>query len=167
VRHIADRNPYGPGWRARQCTAPKRAAGHGISRNARTTFARAGQVPDLRSRWGRSLAGAFPEIVDALRAMPAATLDGELIVPDREGRSDFDGLRRRSEPGLLAPCGRGMAGNQVPCLRIRPGATAGPVVWSGGRCPTKRRTERLFIDRGMPIHNRTVPFHPSARPFEW
>jgi ATP dependent DNA ligase-like protein len=58
-------------------------------------FVRSGPSPELRSRWGRSMAEAFPEILDTLRAGPAATLDGELIVPDREGRSDFDSLRRR------------------------------------------------------------------------
>ena len=59
-------------------------------------FARAGASPELRSRGGRSLAEAFPEIVDALTGLPDAALDGELIVPDREGRSDFEMLRRRS-----------------------------------------------------------------------
>jgi hypothetical protein len=59
-------------------------------------FARAGAAPEFRSRWGRSLAEAFPEVVDALARLPDAALDGELIVPDREGRSDFEMLRRRS-----------------------------------------------------------------------
>ena len=55
-------------------------------------FARAGEAPELRSRWGRSLADAFPEVVDVLRTLPAAAL----VVPDRVGRSNFEGLRRRS-----------------------------------------------------------------------
>src|SRR5690349_9713809 len=59
-------------------------------------FARAGAAPELRSRWGRSLAEAFPDVMDALRGLPTAALDGELVVPDRDGRSDFNSLRRRS-----------------------------------------------------------------------
>ena len=50
----------------------------------------------LLSRWGRSMAAAFPEIVAALHEMPDATLDGELVVPDAAGRSDFEELRRRN-----------------------------------------------------------------------
>jgi bifunctional non-homologous end joining protein LigD len=42
------------------------------------------------------LDAAFPEIVSALHALPPATLDGELIVPDSDGRSDFEELRRRN-----------------------------------------------------------------------
>ena len=42
------------------------------------------------------MAEAFPEIMDMLLALPIAALDGELIVPDRDGRSDFESLRRRS-----------------------------------------------------------------------
>jgi len=59
-------------------------------------FACTGPAPELRSRWGRSMAEAFPDVMDALRTLPDATLDGELIVPDREGRSEFESLRRRS-----------------------------------------------------------------------
>lgn len=59
-------------------------------------FARSGPTPELRSRSGRSLAEAFSELMDVLRGMPDAALDGELVVPDRDGRSDFEGLRRRS-----------------------------------------------------------------------
>jgi ATP-dependent DNA ligase len=42
------------------------------------------------------MATAFPEIVDALRGLPGAALDCELVVPDQEGRSDFEASRRRS-----------------------------------------------------------------------
>jgi bifunctional non-homologous end joining protein LigD len=59
-------------------------------------FARAGATPDLRSRSGRSLADAFPEVVAVLRSLPDAVFDGELVVPDHEGLSDFEALRRRS-----------------------------------------------------------------------
>ena len=59
-------------------------------------FARTGAAPELRSRWGRSMAAAFPEILDALARLREGVFDAELLVPDRDGRSDFEELRRRS-----------------------------------------------------------------------
>jgi hypothetical protein len=60
-------------------------------------FARTGPAPELMSRWGRSMAPAFPEIVRALESLPAdAVLDAELVVPDTAGRADWEELRRRS-----------------------------------------------------------------------
>jgi bifunctional non-homologous end joining protein LigD len=51
----------------------------------------------LLSRWGRSLGDAFPEIVEAVATMAHdVVLDGEIVVSDERGRSDFDELRRRS-----------------------------------------------------------------------
>lgn len=46
-----------------------------------------------------------------LLALPVAALDGELIVPDRDGRSDFESLRRRSltrRPRAVARAASGM-----------------------------------------------------------
>lgn len=51
---------------------------------------------ELLSRKGRSMAGSFPEIVSAIRTLPSAVLDAELIVPDSAGRSDFGEVQRRS-----------------------------------------------------------------------
>jgi len=48
-------------------------------------YAHTGDEPEFRSRSGRSLAAAFPEIVEALRGLSAAVLDGELVVPDYSG----------------------------------------------------------------------------------
>jgi bifunctional non-homologous end joining protein LigD len=48
---------------------------------------------------------AFPEIAGALRELPDAVLDGELVVPDVRGRSDFEELRRRNllqRPRMIA-----------------------------------------------------------------
>jgi bifunctional non-homologous end joining protein LigD len=51
----------------------------------------------LLSRSGRSLSAALPEILDDLACQTCSlVLDGELVVPDAEGRSDFVELRRRS-----------------------------------------------------------------------
>src|SRR5579862_2474144 len=51
----------------------------------------------LLSRRGRPMSAAFPEIVDALAKLTIdVTLDGELVVPTADGRSDFEELRRRS-----------------------------------------------------------------------
>jgi bifunctional non-homologous end joining protein LigD len=51
----------------------------------------------LLSRWHRSMANAFPEVIEALANMAAdIVLDAELVVADDQGRSDFDELRRRA-----------------------------------------------------------------------
>jgi len=43
------------------------------------------------------MAEAFPEILRTLAALPAnLVLDGELVVPDEYGRSDFEEVRRRN-----------------------------------------------------------------------
>jgi bifunctional non-homologous end joining protein LigD len=39
---------------------------------------------------------AFPEIFDAIATLPEVVLDGELVVPDSAGGSDFGELQRRS-----------------------------------------------------------------------
>jgi bifunctional non-homologous end joining protein LigD len=38
----------------------------------------------------------FPEVAAALARLPDAVLDGELVVPTADGRSDFEELRRRN-----------------------------------------------------------------------
>ena len=50
----------------------------------------------LRSRNGLDWTADFPEVVQAVRALPVrdARLDGELVVLDKEGRSDFAALQR-------------------------------------------------------------------------
>src|SRR5215213_5577288 len=60
---------------------------------------RAGADVDLRSRHDRELARYFPEIVSALRALPADAfvLDGELVVHSA-GRFDFAALMARLHP---------------------------------------------------------------------
>jgi ATP-dependent DNA ligase len=56
-----------------------------------------GQEIDLRSKSGQPLARYFPEIVDALRAIPCrrVVLDGELLIA---GKHDFDMLLQRVHP---------------------------------------------------------------------
>jgi bifunctional non-homologous end joining protein LigD len=53
-------------------------------------LARSGTRAQLLSRTGRSMAEAFPEIVRARTGLPDAVLDGELLVPTGDRRSDFD-----------------------------------------------------------------------------
>lgn len=50
----------------------------------------------LRSRNGLDWTADFPEVVQAIRALPVrdARLDGELVVLDAQGRSDFAALQR-------------------------------------------------------------------------
>lgn len=52
----------------------------------------------LRLRSGRDATATFPEVADAIAALPAqrALLDGELVVFDADGRSDFEMLRTRA-----------------------------------------------------------------------
>jgi bifunctional non-homologous end joining protein LigD len=51
----------------------------------------------LLSRRGNDMAESFPELVDGLQRLPASTvLDGELVVLDEFGHSDFERLRRRA-----------------------------------------------------------------------
>jgi bifunctional non-homologous end joining protein LigD len=56
-----------------------------------------GKAPALVSRNGLSYAAAFPEIIAALRRFPIApVLDSELVVVDRDGRPQWERLRRRA-----------------------------------------------------------------------
>ena len=60
---------------------------------------REGDEVDIRSRHDRPLARYFPEVVDALRRLPApeVVLDGELVVAGADG-VDFDALMLRLHP---------------------------------------------------------------------
>ncbi len=58
----------------------------------------------LLTRNGNEVTGAYPELVDALRAgvlADSAVLDGEIVALDRSGRPDFGRLQARM--GLTAP----------------------------------------------------------------
>lgn len=59
-------------------------------------LARSGTCVQLLSRWGRPILEQFPEVGAALRWLPDATFDGELVVPTDDGRSDFEQLRLRN-----------------------------------------------------------------------
>ena len=52
----------------------------------------------LRSRNGNDLTAGFPEVARAIKALPVprAVLDGELVIPDAEGRPSFQGLQKRA-----------------------------------------------------------------------
>ena len=57
-------------------------------------LARTGSDAKLLSRSGRSMAEPFPEIVAVLKRLPGGLmLDGELVVPGADGRSDFEEVR--------------------------------------------------------------------------
>lgn len=49
----------------------------------------------LISRRGTDLLPCYPEISDCLAELPGLLIDGELVVLDAHGRSDFETLRRR------------------------------------------------------------------------
>jgi len=60
-------------------------------------LARSGSAVQLLSRSGRLMTDPFPEIVAALEQLPdGLVLDGELVVPAPDGRSDFEEVRRRN-----------------------------------------------------------------------
>ncbi len=54
---------------------------------------------DLQSKSGQPLARYFPELVQALRALPAPTfvVDAKIVIP-RDGGFSFDALLRRIHP---------------------------------------------------------------------
>ncbi|MFN2590110.1 MAG: ATP-dependent DNA ligase [Actinomycetota bacterium] len=61
---------------------------------------RDGSEVDVRSRNQRPLARYFPEVVEAITALPAEHLvvDGEIVVVDQAGRFDFGALMTRLHP---------------------------------------------------------------------
>jgi bifunctional non-homologous end joining protein LigD len=64
-----------------------------------------GGAAKLRSRGGLDWNGSFPEVAKAVAALPVADacLDGELVVLDKDGRSDFSELQRAIEGTSRAP----------------------------------------------------------------
>ena len=60
-------------------------------------LARTGASPALLSRNGRSLAEAFPEVLQALATLRvSATVDCELVLTDGDGKPAWERLRRRA-----------------------------------------------------------------------
>jgi len=58
---------------------------------------RQGDLVELISRTGRTLAPAFPDVIRILKGIPGEwVLDGELVVTDVRGHPSFEGLRRRA-----------------------------------------------------------------------
>jgi len=64
-----------------------------------------GKKVSLLSRNKNELAGRFPEIVDAVRNLPAreCVIDGEVVALDEEGRSSFQLLQAREMEGRESP----------------------------------------------------------------
>src|SRR4051794_8269911 len=60
---------------------------------------RDGDDVEMQSKAGQPLARYFPEMVEALKAIPATkyVLDGEIVIPSEEGFS-FDALLQRLHP---------------------------------------------------------------------
>jgi bifunctional non-homologous end joining protein LigD len=52
----------------------------------------------LRSRNGNDLTASFPEVARAVKALPVprAVIDGELVIPDAQGRPSFQSLQKRA-----------------------------------------------------------------------
>lgn len=66
--------------------------------SVREAPARTGSGGQLVSSSGRSMAEPFPEIVAALEQLPdGLVIDGELVLPTADGRSDFEEIRRRNQ----------------------------------------------------------------------
>jgi len=80
-------------------------------------------VVALRSRGGLNWTDDFPEVVQAIERLPVRDLrlDGELVVLDAQGRSDFTALQKVIDGAAL--CGVRYAGHRRG--GCQPGATAG------------------------------------------
>ena len=105
LARLARELPTGPGW----SYEPKWDG-------FRCLVFRAGDEVDLRSRNDRPLARYFPEVVEAVRALPAdaVVLDGELLVT-RDGRADFPALMARVHP---APSRVALLRAQIPARLV-------------------------------------------------
>ncbi|HET9274861.1 MAG TPA: DNA ligase D, partial [Gemmatimonadales bacterium] len=57
-----------------------------------------GGTATLTSRNGNDLTESFPDVARALRALPVprAVIDGELVIPDAQGRPSFQSLQKRA-----------------------------------------------------------------------
>ena len=113
----------------------------------------------LLSRNGNDLSASFPEVVQALSALPFKRLlfDGEVVALDEAGRPSFQRLQQRArlrrgarrppcdgrEPGHLlrirSPCRRRLRSASTPT--VRPKATASETAASS-RCPPLSRSLR-------------------------
>ncbi len=77
--------PRGPGWHFE------------IKYDGYRLLASTGAAPQLKSRNGANATIWFPELVEALAALPAGSIiDGEVCVLDDIGRSDFERLHARA-----------------------------------------------------------------------
>ena len=61
----------------------------------RVLLVKAGERRSLLSRRGNELIGWFPEIAAELERLPDVVIDGELVMPDARGHSEFHKLRGR------------------------------------------------------------------------
>src|SRR6266550_1988405 len=66
---------------------------------------RSGKKVSLLSRNKNELTGRFPEIVEAVKSLPAreCVIDGEVVALDKEGRSSFQLLQAREMEGRKSP----------------------------------------------------------------
>jgi ATP-dependent DNA ligase len=115
---------------------------------------RDGDGVELQSKSGQSLTRYFPEIVAAVRSVPAKAfvLDGEIVVPDNGGFS-FDALLQRIHPAASRV--RRLAG-ETPALLIVFDLLAGADGKSLIDVPLGERRERLeqFAQRALQDSNR-------------
>ena len=56
-----------------------------------------GDEPALKSRNGHDLTASFPDVARAVKALPVprAVIDGELVIPDAQGKPSFQALQKR------------------------------------------------------------------------
>ena len=80
----------------------------------RLLLGRDGDRPELRFRGGRDVTAVFPDVARALVALPFGhlVLDGEVVVPDDEGRPSFQRLQRRVQ--LTRPAEADRAAVELP-----------------------------------------------------
>ena len=71
----------------------------------RIVAVKSGEKVNLVSRNGNELAARFPEVADAVRALPAndCVIDGEVVALDEQGRSSFQLLQALEMEGRKSP----------------------------------------------------------------
>lgn len=142
-----------------------------------------GDGTELRSRSGRDISGAYPELADLRRAVlcQEAILDGEVVVLDAEGRPSFADLQNGRGPftymafDLLHADGEWLLDRRWDERRARLAAALSPEgpprvrlsdhVEGTGRALFEAAAERGL--EGIVAKRRDAPYRPERRSGDW
>lgn len=107
-------------------------------------FVRDGTVR-LLNRSLRPVQDRYPELVDALSALPRCVLDGEVVAPDESGRPDFARLQRRMH--LTDPAEVRRAASEVPVRYV----VFDVLYWAGRDLRPRPFEERRRVLEQVPL----------------